>query len=301
MVYLILSIAVLAIAPLLAKWFDRSPAFEHLLSTFLLVVLGGIVLVELLPLSIQNGGWISVPLALLGLTGPSLIEKVFRKVADSTHQITLLIGFSGLLLHTMADGASLNDFSHLSSASKWLPLAIVLHRVPVALSVLWIIRPVFGFKAVWFALSTIAIFTVFGFILGVELEAAMNSSSFAWLQAFVSGTLLHVLLHRPHRHHHEHEHEHEHAHKPMPEHQHDESIHAKKTDAESHSEHTTDQNEHTHQHDEDDQKPEGTGLLEDPGHHHHSTFIEQFKHWDRYHLIGVLLGLLVLAALAILH
>jgi hypothetical protein len=207
MLFLILSIMVLAIAPFMAKVYDKSPHFEDTLSGFLLIVLGGIVLAELMPLSYANGGWLSIPLALLGLTGPTLIEKLFHKAADGTHQITLIIGFSGLLLHTMVDGASLNEFKSIDSASKWLPLAIVLHRIPVALSVLWIIRPVFGFKAVWMALSGLAVFTVFGYVLGVQMESAMNSKSFAWLQAFVSGALMHVLLHRPRRDHHHHNHQ----------------------------------------------------------------------------------------------
>lgn len=210
MVFLIISIVVLAIAPAVAKIFDKSPHYEQILSGFLVIVLGGIVVAELLPLSYTNGGWFIIPLALLGLTGPTLIEKLFHKVADSTHQITLIIGFSGLLLHTMVDGASLNDYQSVESASKWLPLAIVLHRIPVALSVLWIIRPVFGLKAVWMALSGLAIFTLFGYVLGIQLEPAMNSASFAWLQAFVSGTLMHVLLHRPRRHDHNHGHTHKH-------------------------------------------------------------------------------------------
>ncbi len=221
MIFLLLSIIALATAPIIARAFEHSPYFEDTLSSFLLVVLGGIILAELIPLSYQNGGWPVIPLSILGLIGPTLIEKAFRKAADSTHQITLLIGFSGLLLHTMVDGASLNEFESVESASQWLPLAIVLHRIPVALSVLWIIRPVFGFKAVWLALSALAMFTLFGFILGVQLESAMTSENFAWLQAFVTGTLMHVLLHRPHRHdknnhkhdHHDHSHaSHHHAH-----------------------------------------------------------------------------------------
>ncbi len=217
MIFILLSILVLAVAPLIARWFDGSPNFEKVLSGFLLVVLGGIIFIDLLPLSYQNGGWITIPLTILGLIGPTLIEKLFRKAADSTHQLTLIIGFSGLLLHTMVDGASLNEYRDVHSASQWLPLAIVLHRIPVALTVLWIIRPVFGLKAVWLALAGLATFTLFGYILGIQLESAMTSQSFAWLQAFVSGTLLHVLLHRPHRHDHEsdntHSNEHSHIHK----------------------------------------------------------------------------------------
>ncbi len=212
MIYIIISILILAVAPLMARVFADNPNFEKFLSGFLLTVLGGIIFIELLPLSYQNGGWIIIPLSILGLIGPTLIEKLFRKAADSTHQLTLIIGFSGLLLHTMVDGASLNEYHNVNSASQWLPLAIVLHRIPVALTVLWIIRPVFGLKAVWLALAGLAIFTLFGYALGIQLESAMTSQSFAWLQSFVSGTLLHVLLHRPHKHSHHLGHGHGHTH-----------------------------------------------------------------------------------------
>jgi hypothetical protein len=208
MLYLILSVVVLLVAPLIERLFRNTPHFEQVLSTFLMVVLGGIIFVELLPLSYQVGGWLVVPLVALGLSGPSIIERLFRKSANDTHQLTLLIGFSGLLLHTMIDGASLNEYHQVSSASQWLPLAIALHRIPVALTVLWIIRPVFGLKAVWLSLFSLALFTVFGYIVGVQLESTMTSQAFAWVQSFVSGTLLHVLLHRPHRHHHGEAHHH---------------------------------------------------------------------------------------------
>ncbi|WP_144395215.1 hypothetical protein [Pleionea sediminis] len=249
----------LAIAPVVAKVFDRSPHYEHLLSGFLIIVLGGIVVAELMPLSYANGGWLVIPLAILGLTGPTLIEKLFQKAADSTHQLTLIIGFSGLLLHVMVDGASLNEYKSIDSASKWLPFAIVLHRVPVALSVLWIIRPVFGIKAVWYALAGLSIFTLFGYVLGVQMESAMNSQSFACLQAFVSGTLLHVLLHRPHRH---------------------------RGNGHSH-------NGHSHGDQSDNEKQAHK-------HHHHNIF-EQFNHWGRFHLIGVVIGVITLTLLSLLH
>ncbi|NVJ51905.1 MAG: hypothetical protein HWE11_16055 [Gammaproteobacteria bacterium] len=292
MVFLIISIAVLAIAPLLAKLFSRSPRFENVLSGFLLVVLGGIILVELMPLSVHNGGWIAVPIALLGLTGPTLIERAFHRAADSTHQLTLLVGFSGLLLHTMADGASLADFSTIDSASRWLPLAIVLHRIPVALSVLWIIRPVFGFKGVWLALTSLALFTLFGYVLGVQLESAMNSTSFAWLQAFVSGTLLHVLLHRPHRHDHGvHQHSEPHESIQSFEHtNHDPLLVQQPEDGHAHQEHTHavdahSDHSHTHAH----------------THTHEHSLLEPLRSWDRYKLLGTVIGALTLALLSELH
>ncbi len=204
MTYLILSLLVLAVAPAIAKLFRHHSHFEDGLAGFLLVVLGGVIFAELLPLSFQYASYWVIPVMFLGLIGPTLIEKLFQHAADSTHQITLAIGFSGLLLHTMVDGASLNEFKSIDSASPYMPLAIILHRIPVALSVLWIVRPVYGLKGVSLALAGLGIFTLFGYILGVQMETAMNTFSFSLLQAFVSGALLHVLLHRPHKHHHEH-------------------------------------------------------------------------------------------------
>ncbi|MEE4246175.1 MAG: hypothetical protein V2I33_12240 [Kangiellaceae bacterium] len=211
MFYISLSIVALASAPLIERVFREQPNFDKVLSGFLLAVLGGIIFIDLLPFSFNVGGWPVLVFAGFGLLGPSLIEKAFRKAADSTHQLTLIIGICGLLLHTMLDGAGLNEYSNVGSHDSWLPLAIVLHRVPVALTILWVVRPVFGLKAVWMALFALAVFTLFGYVLGVQIEQAMTTNGYAWLQAFVSGTLLHVLIHRPHRHHHEEHHAHSHS------------------------------------------------------------------------------------------
>lgn len=211
MFYLILSFLVLIIVPMIEKWSRGNEKFEHFLSSFLLVVLAGIVFGEIIPLSYNAAGWLCIPLIFLGLTGPSIIEKLFSKAADSTHQLTLLIGLCGLLLHAMVDGASLNEYEHVDSASQWLGLAVVLHRFPVALMILLLLRPIFGRKGVWMGLASLGIFTLFGFLLGFQLEQAMSSRGFALMQSFVAGTLLHVLVHQPHKHHHGADHSHKHS------------------------------------------------------------------------------------------
>ncbi|MCO7226033.1 hypothetical protein [Pleionea sp. CnH1-48] len=211
MFYTFLSLLVLVIAPLLERLSRGKQAFEHTLASFLIVVLGGIVLFEIIPLSYSNAGWITIPLILLGLSGPSLIEKLFRKAADSTHQVTLLIGICGLLVHAMIDGAMLNEYEHIESSSKWLALAILIHRVPVALMILMLLRPIFGNKGVWMGLASLGIFTLFGSVLGLQLEDTLTSEAFALMQSFVAGTLLHVLIHQPHKHSHEHGHDHSHS------------------------------------------------------------------------------------------
>ncbi|AWL11252.1 hypothetical protein HMF8227_00756 [Saliniradius amylolyticus] len=208
LLYLALSLLVLILVPLIEKLSRGKQRFEHLLSSFLIVVLAGIVLGEIIPMSYQAVGWWAVPMIIIGLSGPTLIEKLFSKAADSTHQVTLLIGICGLMLHAMIDGASLNEYEHLSSASGLLGLAVVLHRIPVALMILLLLRPLFGRKGVWMGLMSVAIFTLFGYVLGLQIEKAISSEGFALLQSFVAGTLLHVLIHQPHKHDHSHNHKH---------------------------------------------------------------------------------------------
>ena len=123
MFYTFLSLLVLVIAPLLERLSRGKQAFEHTLASFLIVVLGGIVLFEIIPLSYSTAGWITIPLILLGLSGPSLIEKLFRKAADSTHQVTLLIGICGLLCLGTASWTNASNSSRAGGnrrTSDWL-------------------------------------------------------------------------------------------------------------------------------------------------------------------------------------
>ena len=77
---------------------------------------------------------------------------------------------------------------------------MVLHRVPVGLTIWLLLRPGRGALVAPGTLGLVAGATVIGFLAGDGLLAGVSHRALAGFQALVAGTLLHVVLHRPHDH-----------------------------------------------------------------------------------------------------
>ncbi|WP_051202024.1 hypothetical protein [Ferrimonas senticii] len=208
--YLIASILVLAFGPLLYHGLRQRPRFLHGITAFVLVALGGLVLFDILPHLWQQAGWLMLPFVLLGIAGPTLMEKLFHRSSAVTHNLTLLLGLTGLLLHTVTDGGAIA----LANAHNdgMLALGVVLHRLPAGLAIWWLLRPAFGRMVAAIVLGLMMLLTVVGYVAEHELEHLFAAEQLLWLQAFVTGSIMHVLLHRPHEHHHSHDHDHQHHH-----------------------------------------------------------------------------------------
>ncbi|WP_298440861.1 hypothetical protein [uncultured Ferrimonas sp.] len=204
--YLIASILVLACGPLLYHGLRQRPRFLHGISAFVLVALGGLVLFDILPELWREAGWSMVPFVLLGIAGPTIAEKLFSKVSNYTHNVTLFLGLAGILLHTITDGGAVALAQQQTNGM--LALGVVLHRLPAGLAIWWLLRPAFGRLVAATVLGMMMVLTVVGFVAGDELQQMFAAQQLLWLQAFVTGSIMHVLLHRPHEHHHPHGHSH---------------------------------------------------------------------------------------------
>ena len=87
-------------------------------------------------------------------------------------------------------------------------LAIVLHRISVSLVIWWLIRPRHGTWAGVAGVAAIVLATLVGYLLAASLGSGEHGSGVEYYQAFVSGTLVHVVFHQG-RHDHQHHHHHE--------------------------------------------------------------------------------------------
>ncbi|GAA4878428.1 hypothetical protein [Ferrimonas pelagia] len=208
--YLIASLLILAVGPVLYHGFRRQPKVRNGITAFIIVALLGLVLFDVLPSLWQQGGAMILPFVLLGLAGPTLAEKAFRPFQGATHNLTLLLGLSGLLLHTLTDGSAVALATHAPDSSM-LAIGVVLHRLPAGLAVWWLLRPAFGRLAASIMLAAMMLCTLLGFAFGEHLPHYLADNQMIWLQAFVTGSIVHVLLHRPHEHSHEHHHSHRHT------------------------------------------------------------------------------------------
>jgi len=207
MMYLIFSILALGSGPLIFFLIRDRSKWQKLIDGFIFITISGLVLLHIFPEAIHQGGWIALLFGVLGLLGPTFSEKVLKHKVHSAHRIALTLGVIGIFLHAAMDGATLafpgmhhgHGHDHGDHTGELLALAVILHRIPVSLTLWWLIKPDFGRnKAIWVLLA-LGLATFLGFLMG---PSVLENASLAWFQAFVAGSLLHVVIHQHQAHDH---------------------------------------------------------------------------------------------------
>lgn len=190
------TLAALLCAPLLYAAARHRPPLLAFMDGFVLVGIAGLVALEVVPGAFGEGGAWSAGFLLLGALGPSVLEHWLRNARREAHVAALALAVVGLILHSLADGAALAPVN--GEAHEPLALAIVLHSIPVGLAVWWLMYPVFGALLPALALAAMCLGTLAGYIFGIELNAIVGGRAWAWFQALVAGSILHVVFGRPH-------------------------------------------------------------------------------------------------------
>jgi uncharacterized membrane protein YraQ (UPF0718 family) len=199
--FLAVSLLALLFGPLVYAMAREKEKMLSLLDGFIFVAISGLVLVYLLPESFSLGGWVTLIFALAGLFGPTLIERLFQRAARQAHIAAIVLGLAGICLHALIDGSALAPQQHSHEGHTLLPFAVILHRLPVGLTIWWLLRPAFGVRVAATILGLVGTTTVVGFALGSYLTADLSSQGLAYFQALVAGSLLHVVFHQPHLNH----------------------------------------------------------------------------------------------------
>ncbi|GGA63403.1 hypothetical protein GCM10011369_00910 [Neiella marina] len=185
------------------------------LDAFIFVVIGGVVLFHMLPDIFQVGGIWSLAFLAFGLAVPTLLEHTFHAIARHAHAGALLFAALGLGFHGMTDGAALAEASS-SEHQSLLAAGVILHRLPVGLTIWWLLRPHFGATLALIVLAGISIATVAGHQLAEPLLHDLHGPGLAWFEALVVGTILHVVFHRPYHEDHNHDAHDHHNHSNSP-------------------------------------------------------------------------------------
>lgn len=208
MVPLIVSLLMLAVAPVF-YWFSQSFRRTWKFTNRLLVLLvASIVVLHLLPESIKIIGFRASLLAMGGLFLPSILERLWKREAPFIHRLTLLLAVTGLALHGMMDGAALVAPGAQSRAMQW---AVLLHRLPAAILIWEVFLPTRGRGFASGVLVILALFTCLGYYFGVTLiHSLVPGGGLHYFQALVAGSLLHVAFDQ-HGDQHEHAHDHHHS------------------------------------------------------------------------------------------
>ncbi|QYK12860.1 metal transporter [Shewanella rhizosphaerae] len=199
MYYLVASCIALLLGPLFYRFFTTGTGLQKGLDGFIFVSLGGLVLIHILPELLEHGGFLSLLFVVVGLWGPTLSERLFHRYSEVTHNLTLTLGIGGLLLHTLTDGGAM-VLAQQDGNSSLLALGVILHRLPVGLAIWWLLKPQVGSRWASIVLGGMMLLTGVGYFAGEQLLAQLSLDNTVYLQAFVTGSILHVVLHQPHGH-----------------------------------------------------------------------------------------------------
>jgi hypothetical protein len=202
----ILSLVVLALAPLLYHLVHERVMAHSMLENATFFAIVGLIILKILPESFMLVGFSSLLVALLGWLLPTGAEIFIRRYAQEVHTSLIVIACLGLCFHGVLDGAMMAlgshpiDGLHVHAVSY----AILLHRIPEGVFLWWLVAPNYGVKAGSGVLLLLALATSLGFFVAPGFWESYHSHDLvAHLQAFIAGSLLHVASHKVH---------HEHAH-----------------------------------------------------------------------------------------
>ena len=135
----------------------------------------------------------------MGASIPAIIEKGRDNLHEKAHKTTIIIICFGVLIHTFLDGMSLMiPHNHQHEADFGLPLAVILHRFPVGLTIWMLARPQYGTTKSIGVIVILCGATTLGFFLYNLLNGIIDQTIASGIQSVVSGSLLHILFHRPH-------------------------------------------------------------------------------------------------------
>lgn len=229
---LILSLVALALGPVLYWVCRKQQTVRSSLDGFLFVTIAGIVVVHILPEAVEIAGLIAAAFLLLGVGFAFLVERHPSTQAAGRYSWLVMLGALGLVLHAAMDGIALLPGDHLHGPesdlfgamggheghdhghdhehgdngdhgheagflaalfSNHLALGVILHRIPVGMAIWWTLRPQMGTVVAATALGLIAVATSAAYLLGAPIIELMHTDTVACFQAFVAGTLLHVI------------------------------------------------------------------------------------------------------------
>jgi len=196
------SFLALALGPVLV-WLARRHAWSTVgLDSFCLLTISGFALLHLLPESAAHGGWLVLPLALVGFLLPTLAERTLHQGHAGMRRVVLALAVLGMAAHACLDGLFLAEGHHVGDGHDWhdhthevTAWAIILHRIPEGVGIWWIIPRTLGFLPAVLVTAVSVSATLFGYFLGDHVLTDTSQRGLALLQSLLVGSLLHVVLH----------------------------------------------------------------------------------------------------------
>ncbi len=201
------SLVILIIGPLLHTLLKGRKEWFRILDGFNFVAISGLIFLSIIPAALERGGPTIFIFAFLGILGPTFLERRSRSIGRESHFWALMLGLFGLAFHAIFDGAALagvesHDHPHLpgqeghSHDHAHLPIAVLLHRLPVGLTIWLLLKPKYGNLKASLVLATVGVTTIIGFFAGDHFLTQLPAWGLSCFEALVGGSLIHVVLHR---------------------------------------------------------------------------------------------------------
>ncbi len=185
---LALSILALLLGPDIYGLSQRNRVARQVLDGFIFITIAGIICVNIIPEALAVGGTLAVVFLVVGIAFPVIMEHGFRGALHEAHVVVLILAALGLIIHATIDGIAL-----LPAQGSDLAHAVILHRLPVGMAIWWSLRPSLGTPVAVAAIVTISIATALSYLLGAPMVELAEAKSLALIQAFVSGSLIHIV------------------------------------------------------------------------------------------------------------
>ena len=180
-------------------WLHDRPKNVKQIDTFIYVALPVLIAWQVLPhVWIDRTPWPVFAVA----AGAGLIyaiERLSHMLAEHTDNAVILVGVAGMVLHALLEGGSLMP----AHATAPFTSAVILHRVLVGLFIWWLLQPRHGTGVAVAGIVSIIAATLIGYTTAAEVFPDGHPAGIDIYQAFVSGSLLHVVFHQG-RHDHRH-------------------------------------------------------------------------------------------------
>ena len=199
---LFLSIVSMLLGPVVYSAANYVKNLREILDGYIFITIICLVCFHIIPEAYEIGGNLIIPFMLIGLLLPVTMEFFFQRALKKTHVVTLMIAMLGLAIHALIDGISLSPdivihshdhgvFNNLFE--NHLALGIILHRLPVGMAIWWSIRLYFSKRVALTVFTIITLFTTIGYMYTPLVVDILNSAAIAYFQAFVAGSLLHIM------------------------------------------------------------------------------------------------------------
>jgi uncharacterized membrane protein YraQ (UPF0718 family) len=207
----VLGLLALLVGPVLGPVMRGHVRIAAGIDGFVVVTVVGLVILHVLPQSVAFAGAGALVVAALGVVAPVLLHRFdarmpARSSSSSTARqwLTTSIFLAGAFMHALLDGVALIDSGghdhghhHDESSISMLALAVLLHRLPYGLAI-WVVgRERMGTARAVAVLASLGAGTIVGAVVGERVFTVVSVSSFALVQAFAAGAVLHVLLDEP--------------------------------------------------------------------------------------------------------